>query len=93
MSVAIANALPICVPDTLGRVGFALGRKLLRSLTTVTNLGKAADFHSQRRFWRDSEAFIDLASGFFGARVRRSGWAKRFCFRYNSKTQFHRTRP
>jgi len=45
-------------------------------------LGKATDFHSQRRFWRDSEVWIDLGSGFLGESVRLSGWAKRFCFRY-----------
>jgi len=29
MSGAIANALPTCSGRTMGRVGFALGRKLL----------------------------------------------------------------
>jgi hypothetical protein len=33
MSGTIANALPTCICRTLGRVGFALGRKLLLKFT------------------------------------------------------------
>jgi hypothetical protein len=54
---------------------------------------QVADFHGQRGLWREQEAEIALGSGFFGEHFRQSGWAKQFCFRYNSKTQFHRTRP
>ena len=41
-------------------------------------------------------AAISTASAGFGANrnlIERAGWAKRFCFSYNPKTQFCRMRP
>jgi hypothetical protein len=45
MSGAIAKALPTCIDRTLGQVGFALGRKLLRKFTNLL-------FRQRRRFPR-----------------------------------------
>jgi len=36
---------------------------------------------------------LKFGAGFFSERSRRSGWAKRFCFGYNSETQFATMRP
>lgn len=88
----IANALPTCISRTLGQVGFALGRKLLRKFTNLL-LRLGPRFLQPARIWRESEGQIELGSGFFGERFRRSGWAKRFSFRYNAKTQFWLNAP
>src|ERR1039458_10898045 len=46
-----------------------------------------------RSIGRESEGESNSPQGFFGERIRRSDWAKRFCFRYNSKTQFCHDAP
>jgi hypothetical protein len=48
----IANALAARVGRTPGRVGFALGWKLLLWYP-IFYFGKVADFHSQRGIWRE----------------------------------------
>lgn len=64
MSGAIANALPTCICRTLGRVGFALGRKLLRKFTNLLfRLGRR--FPQPARDLARSGRRIQLTSGFF----------------------------
>ena len=92
MSGAIAKALPTCIGRTLGQVGFAQGRKLLLSFTNL-HWFKAADFHSQRGIWRESEAQIKPGPEFLAGVSGASGRAKRFRFRYNSTTPFCHDAP
>jgi hypothetical protein len=62
MSGAIANALPTCICRTLGRVGFALGRKLLRKFTNLLfRLGRR--FRQPARDWARIARLIRLTSG------------------------------
>jgi hypothetical protein len=89
MSDAIANALPTCICRTLGRVGFARGRKLLRKITNLPHgddFGNTVDLDSQRGIWRQSAGESNTLQKFSRARIPSSGWAKGFGFRYNSKT-------
>jgi len=79
MSVAIAKALPTCIHSTLGRVGFALGWKLLRKFTNLLfRLGR--DFHSPRGMWRELEAESNPAQGFPLRLSRRFGLGETILF-------------
>jgi len=97
MSGAIAKALPTCIRRTPRRVGFALGAEtftlIYKPTVPASTPARPPVSAASTGFGWEADAQSNPNPGFSAIACSKPGWAKRFYFRYNSKTQFMTMRP